>query len=294
MDPDYAEEQAAAKRRSEKCIEQRRLERERRSEEVHREKVAPVVRDASGMRMWGVTAKVQRVELLPDEPVPTKPLRAEIEEETIQPSLTIKGAAVVEPPSRRLTLRERLAKAKGETIPPPILPIASPEAISGDLLNLPEHTAEINAEDLLATSASAPPRRSLSGLKETVRARLRLRLKLEAERADLRHNIAESKAYELRRRLLEAKVERQAADTDAVLRKMDRLDRQKEVRRRLMVEKMLQAETEGEKRARELKERLTAEKRRKMLREVLLARKRESVGVMQEDLLGGDEIRPIW
>jgi E3 ubiquitin-protein ligase Topors len=111
-----------------------------------------------------------------------------------------------------------------------------------------------------------------------VRARLRLRIKLESERASLKHSRDESKAQELRRLLLEAKVRRQAAETDATLRKMDRLERKAEVRRRLMVLKMMAAETDGERKQRELKERLLGEKRRRMLRDLLLARKRESKG----------------
>jgi ketopantoate reductase len=50
------------------------------------------------------------------------------------------------------------------------------------------------------------------------------------------------------------------------------------VRRRLMVLKMMAAETEGERKQRELKEKLLGEKRRRMLRDLLLARKRESKG----------------
>jgi E3 ubiquitin-protein ligase Topors len=111
-----------------------------------------------------------------------------------------------------------------------------------------------------------------------VRARLRLRLKLESERTSLKHSRDESKAQELRRVLLEAKARRQAAETDATLRKMDRLERKAEVRRRLMVLKMMAAETEGERKQRELKEKLLGEKRRRMLRDLLLARKRESKG----------------
>lgn len=226
-------------------------------------------RREGGMRPWGVSDK-QPVELLPSSPVIAP-------EEAPEPTgLSIKGAAAVGPP-KRLTLLERLAKAKAETNDKPIL-----------IPSTHENPAEINAEDLLdplqpsISDLSSIPRRSISGLKETVRARLRLRLKLESERANLRHNIAESKAQELRRRLLEAKVIRQAAESDSVLKRMDRLDWQKEIRRRLMVEKMMQAETESERRARELKERLGKEKRRRMLREVLLARKK-SLGMEGKD-----------
>lgn len=198
------------------------------------------------------------------------PLRMETEVAE-RPGLSIKGAAAGSEGPKRLSLLERLAKAKAEGAAP-------------TLPALPENPAEINAEDLI--DPTAPPalsaRRSSSGLKETIRARLRLRLKLESERANYRHNIAESKAQELRRRLLEAKVIRQAAETDSVLKRMDRLDWQREVRRRLMVEKMMAAETEGERRARELKDRLSKEKRRKMLKELLLSRKKSGAGLAGE------------
>ncbi|KAI9632201.1 uncharacterized protein MKK02DRAFT_30074 [Dioszegia hungarica] len=286
VDPDILAERAERQRRIEERMERKRIERAA--------EVQPWT--GRGMRPWGApVVPKERIELLPDKPdPPVTALRAEVEE-AAQNALSIKGAAVV--PNRRLTLKERLAVARGEPIPADAEPAPAPvpqspfltlkerlakakaEALGLAQTPLPENPAEITAEDLLETSPTAPsaPRRSISGLKETVRARLRLRLKLESERANFRHNIAESRAQELRRQLLEAKVTRQAAETDAVLRRMDRLDWQKEVRRRLMVEKMLQAETEGEKRARELKEKLSAEKRRKMLREVLLARKRASV-----------------
>jgi E3 ubiquitin-protein ligase Topors len=61
--------------------------------------------------------------------------------------------------------------------------------------------------------------------------------------------------------LLEAKAKREAEETDLGLKRLDIIDRKKEVRRRLMVLKMMAAETDQERRARELRDRLMARKR---------------------------------
>jgi E3 ubiquitin-protein ligase Topors len=180
------------------------------------------------------------------------------------PSLHIKGAAKeIEP--RRISLLERLAKAKAEAV-----------TLNGTSIN--GMTADPTQPPALTHSILEPlPRRAT--VHETVRDRLQLQTKLESERATLKHNINESRAQELRRRLLDAKANRQAAETDVTLRKMDRLERAVELRRRLMVLKIMAAETEGERKQRELKERLMAEKRRRMLREMLLVRKTDVKGL---------------
>ncbi|GFZ43004.1 hypothetical protein JCM24511_00722 [Saitozyma sp. JCM 24511] len=248
---------------------------------------------------------VERVELLPSPPA--APLRMdETSEEAmeldevdsrigaavispISPGLSIRGAAKeVEP--RRLSLLERLAKAKAEAAgsttkataasaaPPPPAAVTTSGLVSTIIPPQVSHAEVSPPPPPPLVHSLSDPAPSRSGVREVLRARLRLRLKLESERASLKHSRDESKAQELRRVLLEAKARRQAAETDATLRKMDRLERKAEVRRRLMVLKMMAAETEGERKQRELKEKLLAEKRRRMLRDLLLARKRESKG----------------
>ncbi|RSH94263.1 hypothetical protein EHS25_004066 [Saitozyma podzolica] len=264
LDPEYAAWLEDERRR-----EGDRLARRRSVREEDARRHAP--RDVRGKEEQRVE-RVGRVELLPSPPA--APLRMdETSEEAmdldevdtrigaavISPlshGLSIRGAAKeVEP--RRLSLLERLAKAKAEAAgstskgttasaaPPPAALVTASGIVS---TIIPPTAAEVSGGDV-----SQPPH--------------------------LRHHFRdESKAQELRRLLLEAKARRQAAETDATLRKMDRLERKAEVRRRLMVLKMMAAETEGERKQRELKEKLLGEKRRRMLRDLLLARKRESKG----------------
>jgi len=213
------------------------------------------------------------VELLPSPPA-AAPLRmesdvemAEVLDEAGVPVLSIRGAAKVEPTPTpaRLSLLERLAKAKAEaagapTNGTPLTPISA-----NDLPTLPGITSD---EALSPGTALKSP-----GVQAIVQARLKLRLKLASEKKVFVYNQNESKAQELRRVLLEARARREAEETDTVLRKMDKDDRAREVRRRLMVEKMLAAETESERRARELKEKLLGERRAKILKETLRKRK---------------------
>ncbi|WWD16880.1 hypothetical protein CI109_101312 [Kwoniella shandongensis] len=284
LDPDYAAWLDEERRR-----EEDRLNRKK----ARRSSALDLPQNQKGMREWG---KPKRVELLPSPPA--KPHRLEVddlakeeEEETLPPpattngngsGLTIKGAArVVEtatPTTARQTLLERLAKAKAAqkstvnggpkdlpgttstSLPPispsvPILPPIEPMA--------PPPPLQHSISDPTATASA-----SATGVRAIVRARLKLRLKLENERAQFRRNVAESKAQELRRRLLEAKAKREAQEEvegyggmDSVLKKMDTEERRKEVRRRLMRLKMIEAETESERRQRELREKLLARKR---------------------------------
>jgi E3 ubiquitin-protein ligase Topors len=125
----------------------------------------------------------------------------------------------------------------------------------------------------LPHSKSDPTSASNGGVRSAVLARLRLKLKLASEKKSYVFNQNESRAQALRAQILEARARRQATETDAVLRHMDKLDRAREVRRRLMVAKMMAAETESERRARELKDKLMGEKKARMLKEQLKKRK---------------------
>jgi E3 ubiquitin-protein ligase Topors len=152
-------------------------------------------------------------------------------------ALTIKGAARDITETKRLTLLERLAKAKAEGA---IKPIPSPI----------ETTDENKSPDV--------DMKVIKG--RGIRARIQLKIKLESEKKQFRHNVNESKAQALRHLLLESKARREAAETDLTLKRLDMIDRQREVRRRLMVLKMMAAETDQERRARELREKLLARK----------------------------------
>ncbi|WWC69014.1 uncharacterized protein I206_102950 [Kwoniella pini CBS 10737] len=95
-----------------------------------------------------------------------------------------------------------------------------------------------------------------------------LRSRLSNEKLIFTRNVNESKAQELRRRLLEIKAikEKEQIDNnyggmDNILMKMNVEERKKEVRRRLMRLKILNAETDQERKQRELKEKLIAKRK---------------------------------
>ncbi|WVQ83432.1 hypothetical protein IAT38_005573 [Cryptococcus sp. DSM 104549] len=202
----------------------------------------------------------------------------------------------------KLSLRERLAiaRAKVNAQPPPFTPSRSSTGYPTTLTPIP--TPAPTATPNPALAAAPTP---LARERANPQARLQLRLKLERERAALRKTLAaegESKAAELRLKLVEAKIAREkeaaeavdAADApappppitpasagvtsatpipnafkptaetsvglDQVLNKRDDEERKKEVRRRLMVAKMMEAETDGERKTRELKAKLLARK----------------------------------
>ena len=251
--------------------------------------------NGSKMRAWEVpVTKAEPIELLPS-PSP-KPLRMDggpredfLQEQRPSVGLTIKGSAVPkDPESRRLSLLERLANAKAQQSPsspitnghhpPSPVPADMPTTLADRHAILLERLARAKAEAIAANAivqevlSSALPMEEayieetdqvFSPLddKDRLRARIRLRTKLELEKASLRKNVNESKAQELRRRLLEAKAKRDAEETDSVLKRMDRAERAAEIRRRLMAVKMMAAETEAERKARELKERLLSRKK---------------------------------
>ncbi|KAK6906980.1 hypothetical protein I203_100969 [Kwoniella mangroviensis CBS 8507] len=111
-------------------------------------------------------------------------------------------------------------------------------------------------------------------MSESKRREIRIKTRLETERIIYVKNTNESKAQELRRRILQNKAKREKEQMesnfggmkdDKILSSMDVEERKKEVRRRLMRLKMLGAETEQERRARVLKERLMEKKRKSSL-----------------------------
>jgi E3 ubiquitin-protein ligase Topors len=184
------------------------------------------------MRSWGQNNK----ELLPSPP----PAALRMDEDPADhvaetTALTIKGAARDTTETKRLTLLERLAKAKAEGA---VRPIPSP--VENDTTNTDVDMKVIKGRG--------------------IRARIQLKIKLESEKKQFRHNVNESKAQALRHLILESKARREAAETDLTLKRLDMIDRQREVRRRLMVLKMMAAETDQERRARELREKLLARK----------------------------------
>ncbi|CAD6582864.1 MAG: hypothetical protein TREMPRED_003407 [Tremellales sp. Tagirdzhanova-0007] len=257
MDPEYVEWLEVKKRRAE----------ERMSRKKARRSSLPLV--SSPARE---ARPSKPVELLPSPP--SAPLRmdtddgmAEVLDNSGIPVLSIRGAAKLESSitPTRLSLLARLAKAKAEA------------AASNDIDIAP--TSPQNVDDTpIKTSSSDPlqsPESALKspGVRAIVQARLRLRLKLVSEKKAFVYNQNESKAQELRRMLLETRARREAEETDAVLRTMDRSDRAREMRRRLMAETMKAAETESERRARELKEKILGERKAKVLRETLKLRK---------------------
>ncbi|KAK1920779.1 hypothetical protein DB88DRAFT_513526 [Papiliotrema laurentii] len=224
----------------------------------------------------------ERIELLPSPP--PRPLRMDEEEikegeeavpkrtET-QEALSIRGAAAS---TAKLSIAERLAKAKAEA------------AANSPNLNPPQPSSPVPTPPPLVHSISEPtqPAMNKPGVRAAVQARLKLRLKLASEKRSYVFNLNESRAQELRAKILEAKARREADETDAVLREMDKVDRAREVRRRLMVLKMMAAETESERRARELKEKLLGDRKAKMLKAKLLERKNKAKEQAAEAVTG--------
>jgi len=182
------------------------------------------------MRSWGQNHK----ELLPSPPPAALRMDEDPEDHVAETTaLTIKGAAKDPTETKRLTLLERLAKAKAEGAVKP-----TPSPVEND-------TPDVDMKVIKGRG---------------IRARIQLKIKLESEKKQFRHNVNESKAQALRHLLLESKARREAAETDLTLKRLDMIDRQREVRRRLMVLKMMAAETDQERRARELREKLLARK----------------------------------
>jgi E3 ubiquitin-protein ligase Topors len=208
------------------------------------------------------------MELLPSPPA--VPLRMDDDvkdekEEDLNGALNIRGAAKVEPPvsAARKLLLEKLAKAKAES-----------NSSSSILTERP-----VNAQSIDPANQSEPLLSSLSSpsVRAVVRARLKLRLKLASEKKQY----TESRAQVLRIQILEARARREIQETDAVLKRLDRDDRAREIRRRLMVEKMMSAETDSERRARELKERLLGERKARLLKEKLREKRKGQEGFVE-------------
>lgn len=258
-----------------------RIERKRRTRYDEREEHS---RGGEGrpMREWG-----RKVELLPSPPPaslrmdysPTVTVQSEADGGSVMENrqaraaaklLSIKGAAkdlaappanvngnMTEADTKRQKLLDRLAKLKSEytTKTPPLSdhkndPAIPPTDGDGDGDGGAEPDVDVEVEVVKGRGTS----RSIN------RARIQLKLKLESEKKTFRHSLNISKAQELRQRLLETKARREAEETDATLRRLDLVDRKRELRRRLMVVKMMAAETGQERRARELRERLMARK----------------------------------
>jgi E3 ubiquitin-protein ligase Topors len=199
---------------------------------IAQERDHPQTQGQKPMRSWGRNHK----ELLPSPP----PAALRMDEDPADhvaetTALTIKGAARDSTETKRLTLLERLAKAKAEGAVK-----ATPSPVENDTPNTDVDMKIIKGRG--------------------IRARIQLKIKLESEKKQFRHNVNESKAQALRHLLLESKARREAAETDLTLKRLDMIDRQREVRRRLMVLKMMAAETDQERRARELREKLLARK----------------------------------
>ena len=261
IDPDYSAWLEEEDRRQEERIAMRRSRRRSTMDVQERDRA---------LRGWSGVAEaappVQKVELLPSPPPP--PLRMDENATSAEPvpiaeegegeanGLSIRGAAA----APRKTLLERLAAAKAEAA----------SKVHGASATDIALVIDTKADPLASTSTNIIP----TGVRAAVQARLRLKLKLASEKKAYVFNQNESRAQALRAKILEARARREATETDEQLRYMDRLDRAREIRRRLMVAKMMAAETESEKRARELKEKLLGERKAKMLKEMLKDRKK--------------------
>ncbi|KAL7419922.1 hypothetical protein Q5752_005841 [Cryptotrichosporon argae] len=141
-------------------------------------------------------------------------------------ALAIRGVGARPVPDKRQSLLERLARAKDAAAGPGSSPLAAPPSA-------------LLAPAPVAASAAPPP------APEPVRARrLRLKLKLEHERATFSRRLGESRAQELRRRLLLLRRLRAADESDRRLARLSANERRRETRRRLMGELMRRAESE--------------------------------------------------
>lgn len=217
------------------------------------------------MREWG---QKPRVELLPSPP----PALLRMEETLAEPVVDDTGQMSVNE-SRQARAAAKLLSIKGaaKDLAVPGSGINTESEADTKRRKLLEKLAKLKAEatstrpSTTATETTPPLDTTAEivkgrGMRSIVRARIQLKIKLESEKATFRHNVNESKAQELRRRLLEAKAKREAEETDLTLKRLDMIDRRRELRRRLMVVKMMAAETESERRARELREKLMARK----------------------------------
>lgn len=251
-----------------------------------------------GMRAWG---GAEAVELLPspqrqerersegsivdDAVVVGRSGGADVDRTTIapnRPGLAIRGSAE-EATQRRLSLRVKLERAKAEARAKAAAAgqsLAAPPSAPATAHNDPSSPTDAEVHALLPPAAATALALKSPRVKAIVLARLRLRQKLALERQAYAQQLEtqersenESRAQELRRRILASRAARAATEKDAELRDLDKEDRKRELRRRLAVEMMRRAETEGEKRERELKERAVGAKRARFLRELLRARK---------------------
>jgi E3 ubiquitin-protein ligase Topors len=261
LDPEY-EDWLNERRRRE---EDRYMARKRRrvSVSVSRDNVSQPLRARSKpvelmpsptavpLRMDDDEVKVGAVEVTED---------VETTEEEANGSLNIRGASKVE---------AQIPKAENAlSKPTPVPEPSASDILQEQTLNTLPYTNSQDGEtsqDKQPPLSTLPPVFSSPSARTALRARLKLRLKLANEKK----SYTESRAQTLRLQILENRARREAEETDAVLRRLDKGDRDKEIRRRLMVEKMLSAETESERRARVLKERLVGERKERLLKEKL-------------------------
>lgn len=276
LDPEYA----AWLEDEQKRARERDLRRRARRATLDRARVqGAAVGAGPGMRTWGPLKA--GVELLPS---PEKEREGVMvvdvlehgsekrsDEVSKRPGLSIRGSAE-DAAARRLSLHQRLAMVKAEA--KARIFAADPSSVDAR----PPSPPGPDPASLLPPAAATALALKSPGVRTIVLARLRLRLKLAAERRALTHNTNETRAQELRRVILERRAARTAREQDAALRELDREDRKRELRRRLAVEMMRLAETEGERRERELRDKVAGAKRARVLKEALKAR-RAGLGV---------------
>ncbi|RXK37011.1 hypothetical protein M231_05718 [Tremella mesenterica] len=291
VDPDYLDYIEVQRQREEERMKRRQAKRDR----------------WQVGRMGSVTQNVveqekERIELLPSPPRTNMVDVDTTQESTVgildnvdvnltrSGGISIKGASnhVNGQKQKRLTLLERLAKAKSESQGLSNLP-STTSLNSNSNSNVQHDVSHISILDQTRTQAIEQENQTRTqtieednetdrkpnsrieeekvqtkkSLKEMKRSRMKLRLKLENEKASYKFKTNQSRAYALRSRLLLSKARRAAKEEDSSLRDLDKVERFKEIRRRLMVLKMMQAETIVERRARELKAKLMEKRKGK-------------------------------
>ncbi|TYJ55817.1 hypothetical protein B9479_003469 [Cryptococcus floricola] len=333
VNPGWTAQLEARERKREKNILKRRRREERRAEHARVRQVVP----PNG---WGQAEQgmKDRVELLPSPPKVQRPLDEDVEMTSSAPSLfsrlapasrdmqrqapphlasrlSIKGAAAARqgPPlgkvsineeieSRRLSLKERLDKAKADAEAKKSAATEGADAVPAVKLSLKERLERAKAEGAkryTGIPSSTPPPTSLPNeagppsapsvppkpvrtnsqgdTKQGRRGKLQLRLKLEHERALMRASAqappaatptpsitqptSQPSQSPLPPTPAEGANQGVEATMEKALKRMTEQERQREVRRRLMVAKLKAAETDQERRARELKVRLMERKK---------------------------------
>ncbi|WVW79787.1 hypothetical protein I302_101757 [Kwoniella bestiolae CBS 10118] len=189
-------------------------------------------------------------------------MRMKAERAAQRPASTDKDTEITPPVNgldKTAKIREKLDRLKAQGQGQTMKGVVSPVPVMETLSPIDQNSYDIHDSE---EPFLPPPKSRLS---ESKRRSIRIKTRLETERVLYVKNTNESKAQELRRKILEHKARREKEQiesnygniaNDEVLRKMDSDERKREVRRRLMSLKMLSAETKAERRQRELKERL--------------------------------------